>query len=183
MLFPPSLQLPTDNWRSAGQLAGPVHENGQTMTTQSVRYPQSVWYMVTACSQPGQATWRVGSKVYVCWSVFISNRLGWHTTWVEYSEKGNWISIEYFQDLKTSAQFNYYSSKIHSPPFILFGKKLQNNIGFLKLGRKNITGWNESTLAGNSVLNSFFTASVENSVYWKFLYICVFLLQKSQLCW
>jgi hypothetical protein len=22
-----------------------------------------------ACYQPGQATWRVGSKVYVCWSV------------------------------------------------------------------------------------------------------------------
>jgi hypothetical protein len=23
----------------------------------------------TACYQPGQATWRIGSRVYVCWSV------------------------------------------------------------------------------------------------------------------
>jgi hypothetical protein len=37
MLFPPSLQLSTDNWRSAWQQAGPVHENGQPLTTQSVR--------------------------------------------------------------------------------------------------------------------------------------------------
>ncbi len=28
ILFPPSLQLPTFNWGSAWQLAGPVHENG-----------------------------------------------------------------------------------------------------------------------------------------------------------
>jgi hypothetical protein len=33
--------------------------------TISFRLPQCV----TACYQPGQATWRVGSKVYVCWSV------------------------------------------------------------------------------------------------------------------
>jgi hypothetical protein len=65
--------------------------------------------------------------------VFISNILGQgerHTTQRhvsdlrrEYSEKGNLISIEYFLDLKTSAQSNFYSSKIHSPAFILFGKK------------------------------------------------------------
>ncbi len=35
--YSPSLQLPTYNWRYAGQLAGPVHENGQHLTTQCVR--------------------------------------------------------------------------------------------------------------------------------------------------
>ncbi len=38
MLFPTSLQLPTYNGSSAGQLAGPVHDNGQHLTTQSGRY-------------------------------------------------------------------------------------------------------------------------------------------------
>ncbi len=45
-LFPPACNPPTYNWRSAGQLAGPVHENGQHITTQSIQYhrPQPVRY-------------------------------------------------------------------------------------------------------------------------------------------
>jgi hypothetical protein len=76
--IPPSMQPSTYNWRSAGQLAGPVHENGQLLTTLSVRYHSLSGTMsfclqrVSACCQPRQATWRVGSKVYVCWSVVIT---------------------------------------------------------------------------------------------------------------
>ncbi len=72
--MPPSIQLPIYNFRSDGQLARLLHENGQPLTTHSVRNhslsgPASASKRVTACYKPGQATRLVGSKVYV-WNVF-----------------------------------------------------------------------------------------------------------------
>jgi hypothetical protein len=59
------------NWSFAWQLAGPVHENRQPLTTaQSVRYHKlAPPRVIRVCYQPGQAAWRVGSNVFG-WNVF-----------------------------------------------------------------------------------------------------------------
>ncbi len=72
ILLPPACSSPTSIRSSAWQLAGPVHENGQSLTTQSVWY-HSLSDIISfclkrelhVCYQLGQAKWRVGSNVYI----------------------------------------------------------------------------------------------------------------------
>ncbi len=93
-LFPPacSSQLITEDL--PGSLAGWYMrmDIGQPLTSQSVRYHSlagTIIFRLTACYKLGQATWYVGSTVYVCWSVFatlptleptlLSYQIGCHT--------------------------------------------------------------------------------------------------------
>ncbi len=77
LCYSPGLQLPTFNWRSAGQLAGPVHENGQPLTTQSVQHHSlsgTISFRLLACysllpARPGYMSCWVESLCMKCFWV------------------------------------------------------------------------------------------------------------------
>ncbi len=91
--YSPQPAAPHLNWSSAWQLAGPLYENRQPLTTQSVQWTvsQPVQHHklppqreIHVCYRPGQAKWRIGSNVCV-WNIFENELVG----------EGNMFSIFY----------------------------------------------------------------------------------------
>jgi hypothetical protein len=70
---PPSLQLPILTEDLPGSWPGRYMRTGQLLTTQSLRYHSlsGTIKLQPPLYQPGQATWRVGSKVYVQYETFL----------------------------------------------------------------------------------------------------------------
>ncbi len=124
MLFPPACSSPTYNWRSAGQLAEPVHENGHPLTKQSVRYHSlsgTISFRFLACysllpTRPGYMACKVESLSMLVSGNFmqiqglyqISSSFQQHLSALDHKVMDNFLPTAHFRSTRCHLESGFY---------------------------------------------------------------------------